>query len=279
MQGVTKMALGGIAAALVFAGIVAGTAAIAMSGDDSGDAEARQELDEGGRQQAPADGGGVAAICLEGAEDCDDTIDSGGGFAMCAPDVDPEECEDVEFGDEPCPAEGCDPIADCQSTAEECIDTGGGTCPAGMACIEPWLMDPPVCPDGVSFEECFPDGVPLGYECVTMESFPVQVRCFPVECKELTPEEAARQAEAGDAPAGQARPAIARCLPVPECDDTRELRCLPPDCAVSSDGSVACPAEPGECVGGPAVDCLAPQPPAVSEPFEGEAEELVDPRE
>ena len=86
--------------------------------------------------------------------------------------------------------------------------------PAAM-CLVPGSAEP-----GQTIEQCFPEGVPAGYDCVTLESFPVQVECF-----------------IGDD--GDGDP----CSPQPDAN----VRCLAPDCAVSSDGSIACPDDKPVC--------------------------------
>jgi hypothetical protein len=241
--------------ALVLAGVAAGATVYALRGDSDG--TQKSAGNEAGRQAAPGDGSDVASICLEGAEDCGDTAGSGGGvgLGMCAPDVAPGDCVDMVV----------DPSgATCPVDNPDCGDRGIGgdaACPPDMACVEPWLMDPPSCPAGVAYGECFPDGPPRGYECVTLESDPVQVRCYAVTCEPVplppvSEDELKRREESGE-PAAEPTP----CIPPTEpCDDT--ARCLPPDCAVSSDGSIACPdgGGPADCVPGPAVDCIAPEP-------------------
>jgi hypothetical protein len=152
--------------------------------------------------------------------------------------------------------------------------------------------------------------VPAGYECVTLESFPVQVSCYATGCEPIedgpvtilpAPDETVVVDDPGlvDPPQVdpsepgiavgepvpptdvcvsppvdcETDPSVVHCLPIddpclPEPD--ANVRCLPPDCVVSSDGGVDCPAplpepcdlepcavpgEPGACEGGPAVDC------------------------
>jgi hypothetical protein len=249
----------GIAVAALALAIAAGTTVYALSGnDDDGGPSATREADDA-RLADPGAGDAIAGMCIEGVPDCVDTVvDPNGGdgdFAQCAADG-----------------------PDCQSFVDEgeyaeCAADGGGCpqlveCPdGGDVCIEPWLMDPPVCPAGVEIDECFPDGIPAGYECVTLESFPVQVSCTTIPCDVTTlpapiDEDGVTTlpAPADDPPAGSreaeeaAREGEVKCVPpAPECDDTS--RCLPPDCAVSSDGSVSCPDVIDPCVPGPAVDC------------------------
>jgi hypothetical protein len=146
--------------------------------------------------------------------------------------------------------------------------------------------------EGMALEECFEGGPPAGFECVTLESFPVQVKCYPVACETvdgpvtILPAPAPEDGPASSGASGEepAEPGIAPgepapCVPVEECIDTDDgsmvcapgddpcgpqpdanVRCLPPDCAVSSDGTVSCPAPlPMPCAapgsdGGPAID-------------------------
>lgn len=213
----TKLGIG--IGALVLA-IAAGTGAYAMRGDGDGPAKDDVVSRDGQRHAAPesdGDGGNaVSAMCAPGFPDCVDVV------------VDPS-------GDEAkCAADGpCDMVAG-----------GNGECPPDMACIEPWLMDPPVCPDGVPAEDC--GFVP--YPCATVTDAGTAV------------------AEDGSADEGGAvietMPMPAECEPTPvePCEDTGGARCLPPDCAISSDGSVACPDGPApECPSmDPAVSCMAP---------------------
>jgi hypothetical protein len=261
-----------VAAAVVLAGTI-GTAVYAMVQDDPDPAPVaspHRAADE------ESDGGaGVAAICLEGATDCDDTIDSGGNAAGGTCLEGTTDCIDTpDYGFEQC------------ATEEPCGDFA--ECPADMSCVEPWLMDPPVCPDGVSVEECFPDGVPAGYACLTLESFPVQTKCYPIGCAvdggpvTILPARADPDApvdvdpQVDRAPESQAeepvlpvepcipdncvedeagavicKPIEDPCLPQPDPN----VRCLPPDCAVSSDGSVNCPVPlPQPCIDPGVVD-------------------------
>ncbi len=84
--------------------VTAGTAVMAAI-DDRGDAPSRQTLDapagtclEDAAECADNPGSDVASICLQGAEDCDDTIDSGsaaGGTCL----VGTVDCNDTPDGD------------------------------------------------------------------------------------------------------------------------------------------------------------------------------------
>jgi hypothetical protein len=239
-------------AALVF-GIAAGTGAYAMRGDDGGDRTVQADQDESlGERQMSGDDGSLA-ICIEGATDCADT----------------------PLGDEPCPEDGCSAMP--------------APCPPDSACIEPWLMDPPTCPEDVPAEECKRLIEEGGYyDCVTLESDPPQTKCVavpPCDTVEgpittlpgsIDPADDSDSmvdpidgADGGEEinPAADDRDALVDPLPCPPIDecgvnvgapdvaDDAAARCLPPDCSVSSDGAVACPEQ---CVPGPAVDCGPP---------------------
>lgn len=184
----TRLSIG--AAAVVLA-VAAGTAAFAMRGGDETPSQKR----------AADDAGGAFGQCLEGATDCVDM-----------PNPETEITDSVTEGDQaPTVAGMCAPgVTDCVDTV---VDPAGGTCLEGTVDCVDTVMDPPVCPEGMTMEECFPDGLPTGYDCVTLESDPVQVNCTPI-------------GDDGDP-----------CSPEPDAN----VRCLPPDCAVSSDGSIACP--------------------------------------
>lgn len=184
----TKLSIG--AAAVVLA-IAAGTAAFAMRGGD----------DASSQKRAADDAGGAFGICIEGATDCVDVV------------VSPDQSGDEGIAEgEPPPSAGmCAPgVTDCVDTV---VDPAGGTCLEGTTDCVDTVMDPPACPEGMTMEECFPEGPPAGYDCVALESFPVQVKCTPI-------------GDDGDP-----------CSPEPDAN----VRCLPPDCAVSSDGSITCP--------------------------------------
>lgn len=285
----------GIGIGVLVLAIAAGTGAYAMRGGDDGSPKSAVADDSAGERRENS-GASTMAMCAEGVTDCNDMIVEDGGDAVY------------------------------------------DACPPDMACIEPWLMNPPICPDGVSIADCFPDGVPAGYDCLEMESFPVQVVCkslgecgypmpyeiYPMPAPEILPEEGGSDDPAVSGPTVDGPVTILPApaprelvdpiddgtiliAPLPECPpvtdpcidadnpDDSGVRCLPPDCAVSSDGSVSCP-EPcvvttdpaagiaenecetlpsdcveyedgsvacpgssgggeGECVGGPAVDC------------------------
>jgi hypothetical protein len=259
-------------AAIVIA-VVAGTAAYAMrdgSGDDSPPSAAADEArdDDGNR----AAGSQLSQICaapedgVEGQPECNDTIDGGqatDGFENCAADA----CDEPQLA-----------------------------CPPDSACFEPWLMDPPSCPPGVLAEECERLIEPAGaYECVTLESDPPQTRCTFLGCEAAAnPDECLKRCEELPveilpAPADGVEtaptilpgfePATPVCAPPPTdpCpSDT--VRCLPPDCAVSSDGAVACPEPcapdseggcgelPPECTEDPNGGVSCPGAPPISDP-------------
>lgn len=218
------------------------------------------------------------SICIEGTPDCVDTFDAAGGAClagssecndtpgavarMCAPGY--PDCQDTVVGD--------DGFAQC-ATDEPCGDFDA-KCAADTACIEPWLMEEPVCPEGMAYEECFPEGTPPGWDCVQLESFPVQVKCSPIYCAptdgpisilplpaEDLPLEVEPQIEPVDPSLidpGVSEPPVAEgepvplpmpidCLPPPvDCDaDPIPDPCLGSECAISSRQSERC--LPPEC--------------------------------
>jgi len=225
----------GIAVGAIVLAIAAGTGAYAMRGDDGGgDNATRDSQNDQSDEKRIADpnqedggaGGGLAAICLEGTVDCQDT-DLG----------DPM--------DQPCPDGGC--------TAENY------DCPPDQSCTDTRLADGEACPEGLDPQACFPVGQP--YEvCVTMESDPPQTKCYAAGCgspvetlpaevvtveaidplvdpaENIRAEKAAKireqEAAAGDE--------VVPCTPADDCSSPSPelVRCLPPDCAISSDGAV-----------------------------------------
>jgi hypothetical protein len=246
-----------IAAVVVLAGTI-GTAVYAMVEDARGAPSAFDAKRQADETPGEDSGRSVAAVCVEEVPDCQDMIVDGGAAAgTCLEGT--EYCVDT-------PGAGFQQCA----TEEPCGDFAP-SCPPDTACTEPWLMDPPVCPGGVTVEECFPDGVPAGWDCVTLESFPVQVKCYPIACPihagpvTILPvpsdEPIVDEPQTDPAPATEEEiiPPIEPCIPgdctedvdgvvyckpiddpcLPQPDPN--VRCLPPDCAVSSDGSVSCP--------------------------------------
>ncbi len=225
----------GIGIAAIALAIAAGTGAYAMRGDDaSSDPGATASRDDK-RTANPEAEGATMAMCVAGVPDCGDMVVVDGG--------------------------GSDATADC---------------PPDSACIEPWLMNPPVCADGLTLDECFPDGVSPGWDCAQLESFPVQTVCkwaggcwSPIAPIVILPEpgpgtgddpvttDPATTLEVEDKPANEPAAPPIDCEAPPVCEDTGDdlgsdramssVRCLPPECAVSSDGSFACP-EPAPCV-------------------------------
>lgn len=140
-------------AAVAALAAVAFIAVVAVGASDDGSPE--------GDRQEDATDGDVAAACLEGAEDCDDTVglDDSDSMNMCIddPDVDNavEECNDMIDG-----ASGCGPGADC-------VDA-----PAAR-CIAP-PDNPGAAEDGVAIPECNDL-----FDCTVAESECVDV--MPVE--------------------------------------------------------------------------------------------------
>lgn len=230
----------GIAVGAIVLAIAAGTGAYAMRGDDDGGKSAtRDSQNDKGDEKRIADpnqedggaSGSSLAMCIEGVPDCQDMVVGDGTDASCA-------------------ADGC---------SGQNFD-----CPPDQSCTDTRLADGEACPDGVEPEACFPVGQP--YECVTLETDPPQTKCYDVGCDlpvETLPadvteepidplldpvpdgvvaaeEEKLRELEArgGDE--------IIPCTPADDCSSPNPelVRCLRPDCAISSDGAVACPEEP-----------------------------------
>lgn len=244
-----------LAGAVLVALIAAGAAAVAMRGDDAKPA-VYQPAPEDARDGEDTGAGALtsAPMCVELGSDCGDMV------------VDPGAAGDA------CPVGGCRSV-------------GAAECPPGTACIEPWLQDPPVCPEGVDPEECKKRYGELPANCAIAESFPEQVVCKPsAGCAQETPLVDPQPADAPAAddvltdpavsgPAQEAIPCAVPCLPVPlpmpvepAPGDTGPLPpvtteqiapCYPPECTVGGDAVVACP--PDKPCGGPATDdCLPP---------------------
>jgi hypothetical protein len=199
--------------ALVLAVAVAGGAYAMWGGDDG------EPGTEAGRDAGQGDG--VESICLEGAEDCDDTIgDDAAG--RCLPET--LDCDDTIGGG----AAGT-----CPEGTEDCVDAdlggaAGGTCLEGSGdCIDTPLGGQAtggglaMCAPGVT--DCVDVVVDPASDCVTEPG---------IDAEAITPEELERLKAACEQRGA-------------ECDDTPGARCLPPDCAVSSDGSISCPDENG----------------------------------
>jgi hypothetical protein len=235
--------------------VAIGTGAYAMrGGDDQPTAVTAEDASTDGSDVATdSDGGeglGLSAICLEGAEDCVDTVDVPYG----------------DFGELP---------TKCAAEAVDCVEPGCPPegCTAGMPAVECVVLetDPPI-------EECKPIACQTGAE--PAEAIPPDELIDPVPDEATIEEQLAADAQAAEA-AERERAAASQeavCVPpLPVCEDPTMSACVPPDCAVSSDGSVSCPgSEPIDCVpvepatgddivtqpcmtepcvGGPAVDC------------------------
>ncbi|MGH6785129.1 MAG: hypothetical protein ACREBP_10970, partial [Sphingomicrobium sp.] len=96
-----------LAAAAVIAVVAIGGAAFALndSSDDAGPGVSR-DADDRGESGGDGSGGDAAAICLEGAIDCDDTIDTPADPGVCIQVFPtPPECAepDTPVSDEPSP--------------------------------------------------------------------------------------------------------------------------------------------------------------------------------
>ncbi len=246
--------------------VTTGTAVVAMINDDD-DGRARVTSNE--RPLGPQGGGAISAVCAPDVPDCQDTIVEGDGFEQCA-------------------------------TEEPCGDFDYAKCAADTECIEPMLAPEIVCPEGASVESCFPAGLPAGFDCLERESFPVQVVCFWTGCVPYgddgvttVPAPLPVEPRIGDEPlvdpvdpdiaVGEPAPPTEVCVPPVDCaleevviegclgtpcNRSSELnaRCLPPDCAISSDGAISCPL-PEPCISIDSEGVTAPQP-AVCESVE-----------
>lgn len=243
----TRFALGAAAVALA---IAAGTAAYAMRGgeDEHPASVTTQDSRDGG---AEGDQGlGISAVCAPGHPDCVDTVvdvpydDFGETTAKCAADA-------VDCVEPSCASDGCPAY----SPVYECVDI-----------ITDPATDPPT-------QECnLVDREPIGGP----QPLP------PVEIIEPAPDEVVDPVPP-ETSAGAAGGIAADCPPpLPVCEDPSISACVPPDCVVSSDGSVSCPdpapidcapVEPATgddvttlpcivkpCEPGPAVDCAIIDP-------------------
>lgn len=216
----SKLGLGAAAAVLALA---AAGGAWAMWGDDSGtDGKSRQTIE---------DAGGAAGICLEGATDCVDTMDADGSKRPV-----PTRIATSDEGD---PASGGAAGGTCPAGAADCADIPGAEQPDGGP-ARMCARDVPVCNDMLGGTgDCAPDQV-----CAPDVPCPAGEEgsyCVLPECPAIAPAiDPAATAEAGSEP-----PDCAVVDPPEPCDDTLGSpgRCLPPDCAVSSDGTVVCPDE------------------------------------
>ena len=206
--------------ALVLA-VAAGTAAFATLGDDDGGDPASE------RQANPEDSGGDAlGQCAPGVTDCVDVVVDPAGACL---EGATEPCVDNPgAAGGTCLAGSTEPCTDspgvshmCVEGAADCDDMIVGTAdcpPDATTCGPDTIIEAVYCEPGQTIEQCFPDGVPAGYDCITLESFPIQVECFVPDNGD------------GD----------------PCTQPDANVRCLPPDCAVSSDGGISCPATPAE---------------------------------
>jgi hypothetical protein len=231
----------GIGVAAVLLAVVAAGGAYAMWGGDDGDGQqTTRDLDEdtGANPQAASDdgeGSGALGICIEG------TID----------------CVDTPLNEDPGAAAG----GTCLEGTTDCVDApiAGRCLPEAPDCDD--TLDPGfTCEPGLTVEQCLPDGIPADYECVTLESDPIVVKCSPIDCVTILPAPADIDQQTGDV---AVEDEIKCEPPVDECVPGADGSCLPPDCAVSSDGSVACPeTDSGAGANEPGVTC--PSEPAAA---------------
>ncbi len=245
-----------MAAGAAIVAVTTGTAVMAAI-DDRGDppAASRQSGDES------SDAGAVAAMCAPGHPDCQDTFVAGeDGFEQCATDA---PCGDFD-----------------------------AKCAAGTDCIEPgFTTQAPFCEEGLGYEDCFPAGTPAGWDCLQLESFPVQIKCYPIGCTPVdgpitilpAPDQPVDRPLIDPVDPSLVDPGIAEGEPVPpttiECEPAVDCsldpipdpclgspcaissrpdeRCLPPECEVTDDDSIACKVPPPvECA--PDEQCVPP---------------------
>ena len=225
----------GVALVALVLAVAAGGGAYAMWGGDDGASDADAQ-----RQENP-DGAGndVAGICLEGDEDCLDTIDESAGGAAGS---------------------------SCLVGAEDCADNPGGGTNLGM-CAPGY----PDCQDMiVENGDCAPDQI-CGRDVQCDAGFD-EDGCAEPDCTLTAPVGAPEIAEESQEP-----PATIACEDDKRaaCDDTPNSseRCLPPDCSVSSDGVIDCAtqtdppvegegSEPGNPGTGGGSDPVAPDAPS-----------------
>jgi len=194
------------------------------------------------------DGSPKGATQERGADQKRSADEAPGALALCVEDV--PGCNDMIVVSE-------DDAARCAEDAETCIDT---PCEGGPAvdCIVPEAS-----------------GV-----CYTLDTDPITTSCVDTGCAQPLPfEPAPDDLPMPDAPASGAEPATGEaggaigtgCLGEDPCSISSEMKCLPPDCAISSDGTITCP-EPVPC-DIPAVDAT----PIVIEPDATAVSESEDP--
>ena len=190
------------------------------------------------------------------------------------------------------------PACDSPLPAPECSETGACIDP-GAACTQTGCFRPstgcgddekcnvpsatvPACEPGQTIEQCFPNGVPADLECLTLETFPQQIRCHPIACPTVVdPIPVPTLADPGSSPpsagggtdaappAVEVPPTIGPCPPLAcaaeESDQAKPCApvepcgpiadCVPPPCVLTQDGATDCPAPP-PCA--PDERCLPP---------------------
>ncbi len=182
---------------------------------------------------------------------------SGSSLAMCAVEV--PECNDLIVLPE-------GEQARCAEAVESCVDT---PCVGGPAvdCMAPQ-----------------PSGV-----CYTLDTDPITTRCAEEGCAPSEPvgapvdEPMPTDLETGAAPPPAVEPGAigTGCLGEDPCAISSEMKCLPPDCAISSDGTIACP-EPVPCEippVGATPFTVEPDATAIAEGASSDSDELPPPTE
>lgn len=283
----------GLAVGAMVLAITAGTAAFAMRGGGDGadrGEDARQRDERVADGDGATDGGGsaIAASCLAGATDCEDMVGGPAGEDALSDCQEDTPCLDTpaicapENGCDSVPAFACpdglstEELKECEArlatTAEVCVqletDPPQQRCfDTGCGVIEPLPAPPPVEATAIA-EPDVPAPAPAPIDDAVAEEGTVDaepgVALLPV-CEPIDKCEPSL-----GAPAGAEGETTPTCEPPPACDaPDAGVRCLPPDCAVSSDGAVSCPGEPPVPCDGVDGACSAPGDPGQTEPSAG----------
>jgi hypothetical protein len=211
-----RMAIGVVALALA---IGVGVSAVAMYGSDDAPPHAPAAgLESAGDDTSTAGngGGGIAASCLVGVPDCNDTPgmshDSGGASSKCAANA--SDCAEPTI---------CAP--------DRCSTSSQGSCSSGIG------------PDGSPFETCvgcgYAEPVPPPFVDPAM---PVEPSTdFPLNTPADNPPTGAPSVGVPPMPDFDPKYAGTGCLGLDPCAVSARPLCVAGDCTVSSDGAVDCP--------------------------------------
>lgn len=221
-----RLALGALAAAIVT--VAAGAGVYAMRPSDeapaSGNNEPETAQTDSARRKAPPGGSSVAsAMCAPEQPDCNDTLVQ----------TDTElTCEEAGACAEAPPSD-CPPDAECGS--------GSAACAEGAPCSRPMQTYECIEPQGDVATPCDVNPCDIG-------GGPAEnVRCFPPEPCEPAPEPGG-----GGGGVMPMEPGVDGATPVDPDPAAPPLVAptpcgrppFPPDCAISSDGAIACPDDP-----------------------------------